>query len=142
MIDIKKTTFRSCYFLFCFLFSFFFLSLQILPSFVEVVRALFLVTFPSVYFLKGAKADDEIWVAIGVVLFFIVLGVFAFFSLGRTGQQNQGCLEKLTRYGVASLSLPKRVQVRIRKYCERCLMTILHGVERKAEFQIVNILIF
>lgn len=99
-----------------------------------------LVTFPLVYFLKGEKADDEMWVAIGVLCFFIMLGILTIFSVLRTGRKNPGTLETLTRYGVASLSLSKQVEVQ--KYSERYLMVILHGVKHKAEFQTFNILMF
>ena len=99
-----------------------------------------LVTFPLVYFLKGEKADDEMWVAIGVLCFFIMLGILTIFSVLRTGRKNLGTLETLTRYGVASLSLSKQVEVQ--KYSERYLMVILHGVKHKAEFQTFNILMF
>ncbi|XP_074621395.1 uncharacterized protein LOC141879929 isoform X2 [Acropora palmata] len=72
--------------------------LEILPFVIEVVRVLPLVTFPLVYFLKGERADDEIWVAIGVLLFFILLGVLTIFSVLRTGHENPGSLERLTRW--------------------------------------------
>ena len=114
MIDIKGSFFF--FFFSCILFSPF-LSLQILPFVIEIVRVLPLVTFPLVYFLKGERADDEIWVAIGVLLFFILLGVLTIFSVLRTGHENPGSLERLTRYGMASLSLSKRVEVR--KYSVR-----------------------
>ena len=83
---------------------FFFVTLQIPPYIVEVVRVLPLVTFPLVYFMKGEKADDEMWVAIGVLLFFIMLGILTIFSVLRTGRENPGTMERLTRYGVAPVS--------------------------------------
>ena len=87
------------------------LSLQVLPFVVEIARVLPLVTFPLVYFLKGEKSDDEMWVAIGVLLFFIMLGVLIFISILRTGNENPGPLERLTRYGAAFVSTPKRAKV-------------------------------
>ena len=84
-------------------------SLQILPAVVNVASVLPLVTFPLVYFLKGEKSDDEMWVAIGVLLFFMMLGVLIFISILRTGNENPATLERLTRYGVAFA--PKRVEV-------------------------------
>ena len=89
----------------------FLLSLQILPIVVEVARVLPLVTFPLVYFMKGENSDNEMWVAIGVLLFFIMLGVLIFISILRTGNENPGILERLTRYGVAFVSTPKRVEM-------------------------------
>ena len=86
-------------------------SLQILPVVVEIARVLPLVTFPLVYFLKGEKSDDEMWVAIGVLLFFMMLGVLIFISILRTGNENPGTMEIITRYGVAFVSAPKRVEV-------------------------------
>ncbi|XP_015769741.1 PREDICTED: uncharacterized protein LOC107348229 [Acropora digitifera] len=77
---------------------------EIPPYIVEVVRVLPLVTFPLVYFMKGEKTDDEMWVAIGVLLFFIMLGILTIFSVLRTGRENPGTLERLTRYGVAPVS--------------------------------------
>ena len=102
---IAYKTFRSCY-------SFFSITLQIPPYIVEVVRVLPLVTFPLVYFTKGEKTDDEMWVAIGVLLFFIMLGILTIFSVLRTGRENPGTLEKLTRYCVAPVSASKPVEVR------------------------------
>ena len=61
--------------------------------------------------MKGEKSDDEMWVAIGVLLFFIMLGVLIFISTLKTGSENPGTLERLTRYGVAFVSAPKRVEV-------------------------------
>ena len=95
-----KTTFRSCY-------PFFFITLQIPPFIVQVVLVLPLVTFPLVYFMKGEKTDDEMWVAIGVLFFFIMLGILTIFSVLRTGREKPGTLERLTRYGVAPVSLSK-----------------------------------
>ena len=83
---------------------FFFVTLQIPPYIVEVVRVLPLVTFPLVYFMKGEKTDDEMWVAIGVLLFFIMLGILTIFSVLRTGRENPRTMERLTRYGVAPVS--------------------------------------
>ncbi|XP_029188403.2 uncharacterized protein LOC114955692 [Acropora millepora] len=73
---------------------------EIPPYIVEVVRVLPLVTFPLVYFMKGEKADDEMWVAIGVLLVFIMLGILTIFSVLRTGRENPGTLERLTRWFV------------------------------------------
>ena len=87
------------------------LCLQILPAVVEIARVLPLVTFPLVYFLKGEKSDDEMWVAIGVLLFFMMLGVLIFISILRTGNENPGTMEIITRYDVAFVSTPKRVEV-------------------------------
>ena len=86
--------------------------MQIPPHIVEVVRVLPLVTFPLVYFMKGEKTDDEMWVAIGVLLLFIMLGILIIFSVLRTGRENPGTLERLTRYGIASVCVLKPVEVR------------------------------
>ncbi|XP_074621712.1 uncharacterized protein LOC141880167 isoform X1 [Acropora palmata] len=76
---------------------------EIPPYIVEVARVLPLVTFPLVYFMKGERADDEMWVAIGVLLFFIMLGVLTIFSVLRTGRENPGTLERLTRWFVVNV---------------------------------------
>ena len=76
----------------------FVLSLQILPVVVEIVLVLPLVTFPLVYFINGEKDEDKMWVAIGVLLFFIMLLVLVFISVLNTGKKNPGTMEKLTRY--------------------------------------------
>ena len=78
------------------------------------------------YFMKGEKTDDEMWVAIGVLLFFIMLGVLTIFSVLKTGHESPGTLERLTRYGVASVFASKPVEVR--KKSKRYLIAILHGV--------------
>ena len=96
---------------FSFFLSFFFISLQIPPYIVEVVHVLPLVTFPLVYFVKDEKTDDEMWVAIGVLLFRIMLGILTIFSVLRTRRENPGTLERLTRYGVAPVSASKPVEM-------------------------------
>ena len=115
------------------------MSLQILPFVIEVLRVLPLVTFPLVYFMKGERADDEKWVAIGVLSFFILLGALTIFSVLRTGSKNPGTLETLTRYGVASLFVES-------SRCAKVQRTSVNGdtswCQRKAEFQMFNILIF
>ena len=77
----------------------FFLS-QALPYIIEGIRVLPLVTFPLVYFAGGEKAEDEKWVAIGVLIFFIALLLLIIISTFKTGDENPGCLEKVTRYKI------------------------------------------
>ena len=50
------------------------------------------------YFINGEKDEDKMWVAIGVLLFFIMLLVLVFISVLNTGKKNPGTMEKLTRY--------------------------------------------
>ena len=76
--------------------------------------------------MKGEKTDDEMWVVVGVLLFFIMLGLLILISTLRTGSENPGTLERLTRYGVASLSAAKLVKVP--NYSKRYFMAILHGI--------------
>lgn len=73
--------------------NFFLFHLQMLPFLVEVLRGLPLVTFPLVYFAGGS----ETWVAIGVLIFFIVLLVLVFFAVMKTGRQNPNKLELVAR---------------------------------------------
>ena len=68
-------------------------SLQALPFIIEGIRILPMVTFPLVYFAGG----DEKWVAIGVLIFFILLLLLAVISTFKTGDENPGFLEKVTR---------------------------------------------
>jgi len=53
-----------------------------------------------VYFAGGEKAEDEKWVAIGVLIFFIALLLLIIISTFKTGDENPGCLEKVTRYKI------------------------------------------
>ncbi|XP_068718431.1 uncharacterized protein [Montipora capricornis] len=71
---------------------------EILPVVVEIVRVLPLVTFPLVYFINGGKDEDEVWVAIGVLLFFIMALILVFISVLNTGQENPGTVERITRW--------------------------------------------
>ena len=59
----------------------------------EVIRVLPLVTFPVVYFAGG----DEKWVEIGVAIFWALLLVLSIISVQRTGDENPGHVEKITR---------------------------------------------
>ena len=52
------------------------------------------------YFAGGEKAEDEKWVAIGVLIFFIALLLLIIISTFKTGNENPGCLEKVTRYKI------------------------------------------
>ena len=52
------------------------------------------------YFAGGEKTEDEKWVAIGVLTFFIVLLFLIIISTFKTGDENPGCLEKVTRYKI------------------------------------------
>ena len=70
---------------------------QALPYIIEGIRVLPLVTFPMVYFAGGEKTEDEKWVAIGVLIFFIMLLLLIIISTFKTGDENPGCLEKITR---------------------------------------------
>ncbi|XP_022799709.1 uncharacterized protein LOC111337638, partial [Stylophora pistillata] len=67
---------------------------KILPLIVEVIRVLPLVTFPVVYFAGG----DEKWVEIGVAIFWVLLLVLSIISVQRTGDENPGHVEKITRW--------------------------------------------
>lgn len=71
--------------------------LQLLPSVIEAIRVLPLVTFPLVYFVRGEKEEDEKWVAIGVLVFFVLLLIMILISTLKTGSENPGTVEKLTR---------------------------------------------
>jgi len=66
---------------------------QALPFIIEGFRILPLVTFPLVYFAGGS----ENWVAIGVLIFFVMLFMLLIISTLKTGDENPGCLEKVTR---------------------------------------------
>ena len=50
------------------------------------------------YFINGEKDEDEVWVAIGVLLFFPMALVLVFISVLNTGQENPGTVERITRY--------------------------------------------
>ena len=50
------------------------------------------------YFINGEKDEDEVWVAIGVLLFFLMALVLVFISVLNTGRENPGTREKITRY--------------------------------------------
>ena len=112
----NKTTFRCCFF-FLYYFADSFIYRGGCPC--SFFGNLFLA-----YFMKGEKTDDEMWVAIGLLLFFIVLGILTIFSVLRTGRENPGTLERLTRYGIASVSASKPVEVRKEPY----LIALLHGI--------------
>lgn len=68
-------------------------SLQALPFIIEGIRILPLVTFPLIYFAGG----DEKWVAIGVLIFFVLLLMMAVIATLKTGDENPGFREKVTR---------------------------------------------
>ncbi|XP_078369692.1 uncharacterized protein LOC144653543 [Oculina patagonica] len=68
--------------------------LRALPFFIEGIRILPLVTFPLIYFAGG----DEKWVAIGVLIFFVLLLMMAVIATLKTGDENPGFLEKVTRW--------------------------------------------
>ena len=71
--------------------------LQLLPYVIEAIRVLPLVTFPLVYFVRGEKEEDENWIAIGVLVFFVLLLIMTLISTLKTGSENPGTVEKLTR---------------------------------------------
>ena len=71
--------------------------LQLLPFAIEVIRVLPLVTFPLVYFVRGEKEEDEKWIAIGVLVFFVLLLILTLISTLKTGSENPGTVEKLTK---------------------------------------------
>lgn len=71
--------------------------LQLLPYVIEAIRVLPLVTFPLVYFVRGEKEEDEKLIAIGVLVFFVVLLIMILISTLKTGSENPGTVEKLTR---------------------------------------------
>ena len=54
-------------------------------------------TFPLVYFVRGEKEEDEKWIAIGVLVFFVLLLIMILISTLNTGSENPGTVEKLTR---------------------------------------------
>lgn len=56
-----------------------------------------------IYFVRGEKDEDEKWVGIGVLLFFIMLLILIVISTLKTGSATPGCLEKLTRYTLFSV---------------------------------------
>ena len=66
---------------------------QMLPFLVEVIRGLPLITFPLIYFAGGS----EEWVAIGVAIFVVFLGMFLVFAVMRTGSKNPTRLEMVSR---------------------------------------------
>ena len=74
-------------------FLFFYYYLQMLPVIVEGIRILPLVTFPLVYFAGG----DEKWVVIGVTIFWVMLLTLVVISVLKTGDENPGCMERVTR---------------------------------------------
>ena len=63
------------------------------PLLVEVIRVLPLLTFPLMYFAGG----DEKWVEIGVAIFWVMLLMLVVVAVQKTGDENPGCLEKVTR---------------------------------------------
>lgn len=67
--------------------------LQMLPFLIEILRGLPLVTFPLLYFAGGS----EKWVAIGVLIFFIVLLVLVIFAVMDTGSKDPNKLELVAR---------------------------------------------
>ena len=71
--------------------------LQLLPYVIEAIRVLPLVTFPLVYFVRGEKEEDEKLIAIGVLVFFVLLLIMILISTLKTGSENPGTVEKLTR---------------------------------------------
>ena len=68
-------------------------NLQMLPFLIELLRGLPLVTFPLVYFAGGS----ENWVAIGVLIFFIVLLVMVILAVMNTGSKTPTKLELVVR---------------------------------------------
>jgi len=50
-----------------------------------------------VYFVRGEKEEDEKWIAIGVLVFFVLLLIMILISTLKTGSENPGTVEKLTR---------------------------------------------
>lgn len=63
-----------------------------------MIRVLPLVSFPLVYFVGGENTEDVKWVAIGVLVFFVVLLLMTVIAMFKTGAENPGTVEKVTRY--------------------------------------------
>ena len=63
-----------------------------------MIRVLPLVSFPLIYFVGGEKTEDVKWVAIGVLIFFVILLLMIVVAVFKTGAENPGTLEKVTRY--------------------------------------------
>ena len=63
-----------------------------------MIRVLPLVSFPLVYFVGGENTEDVKWVAIGVLVFFVILLLMTVVAMFKTGAENPGTVEKVTRY--------------------------------------------
>ena len=72
----------------------FFLSFQILPLVVEVVRILPLMLFLIIYWETGR----DVYLAIGILTFFGLLVLLTLTALVPTGSRNPGRLERIARY--------------------------------------------
>ena len=66
-----------------------------LPFLIEIARVLPLVIFPALYFVGG----DEDFVALGVLLFFVILFFLTLIAAMKTGDENPTRMEKVARYG-------------------------------------------
>lgn len=64
-----------------------------LPYVIQVIRGLPLLTFPLVYFAGGS----EMWVAIGVFVFFLIIAMLAVFAVMKTGNRNPSRIEIVAR---------------------------------------------
>ena len=68
-------------------------SVQVLPFLIEIARVLPLVIFPALYFVGG----DEDFVALGVLLFFVILFFLTLIAAMKTGHENPTRMEKVAR---------------------------------------------
>ncbi|KAL9973415.1 hypothetical protein ACROYT_G019873 [Oculina patagonica] len=75
--------------------------MRVLPFIIEGIRGLPLITFPLVYFAGGS----EMWVAIGVFVFFVMLSLMAVLAVMKTGNRNPSRLEKVARWCITNLPL-------------------------------------
>lgn len=48
--------------------------------------------------MGGENTEDVKWVAIGVLVFFVVLLLMTVIAMFKTGAENPGTVEKVTRY--------------------------------------------
>ena len=64
-----------------------------LPFLIEIARVLPLVIFPALYFVGG----DEDFVALGVLLFFVILFFLTLIAATKTGDENPTRMEKVAR---------------------------------------------
>lgn len=79
---------------------------KMLPFLIELLRGLPLVTFPLVYFAGGS----ENWVAIGVLIFFIVLLVMVILAVMNTGSKTPTKLELVVRWFITNIAFVRFIR--------------------------------